>query len=115
MKILATLLLLSTFALSQSAQKRWEDAAIYTVPIVGTVLDTEATQAGLKRGCIEGNALYGTHPSRTRMYAIGLPIAAVVDLLAYKLRHQSAGKIGAIGYGAARIAAGVYDLQDKCR
>ena len=51
-----------------------------------TVADIELTQNCLAtvRGCYETDPLYGTHPSRARMYAINVPINAAVTYISYK-------------------------------
>jgi len=51
-----------------------------------TVADIELTQNCLAtiRGCYETDPLYGTHPTRMRMYAINVPINALVAYLSYK-------------------------------
>ena len=50
------------------------------------VADIELTQNCLAtvRGCYETDPIYGTHPSRARMYAINVPINAAVSYLSYK-------------------------------
>ena len=66
-----------------STRKFW---ALTAFSAAMTVADIELTQNCLAtvRGCYETDPLYGTHPSRARMYAINVPINAVVTYVSYK-------------------------------
>src|SRR5205814_5751309 len=65
------------------AKKFW---ALTAFSAAMTVADIELTQNCLAtiRGCYETDPLYGTHPTRMRMYAINVPINALVAYLSYK-------------------------------
>ena len=66
-----------------SAKKFW---ALTAFSAAMTVADIELTQNCLAtvRGCYETDPLYGTHPTRARMYAINVPINAAVAYVSYK-------------------------------
>lgn len=66
-----------------STKKFW---AVTAFSAAMTVADIELTQNCLAtvRGCYETDPIYGTHPSRARMYAINVPINAAVSYLSYK-------------------------------
>lgn len=66
-----------------STKKFW---ALTAFSAAMTVADIELTQNCLAtvRGCYETDPIYGTHPSRARMYAINVPVNAAVSYLSYK-------------------------------
>jgi hypothetical protein len=66
-----------------STRKFW---ALTAFSAAMTVADIELTQNCLAtvRGCYETDPLYGTHPTRARMYAINVPINAAVAYVSYK-------------------------------
>ena len=66
-----------------STRKFW---ALTVFSAAMTVADIELTQNCLAtvRGCYETDPLYGTHPTRLRMYAINVPINAAVAYVSYK-------------------------------
>lgn len=66
-----------------STKKFW---ALTAFSAAMTVADIELTQNCLAavRGCYETDPLYGTHPTRARMYAINVPINVAVSYLSYK-------------------------------
>lgn len=66
-----------------STKKFW---ALTAFSAAMTVADIELTQNCLAtvRGCYETDPIYGTHPSRARMYAINIPVNAAVSYLSYK-------------------------------
>jgi hypothetical protein len=66
-----------------STRKFW---ALTAFSAAMAVADIELTQNCLAtvRGCYETDPLYGTHPTRLRMYAINVPINAAVAYVSYK-------------------------------
>ena len=76
---------------------RWIDAATTpgmlfagAVLFGGTIADFETTQSCLARHtCQESNPLLGKSPSRTRMYAVGMPLDALLFYTAVK--HKQSG------------------------
>jgi hypothetical protein len=85
----------------------------YAAPVLSTIADVESTHAGLERGCTEANPLYGSRPSRARMYAITMPLALGVDILSHHLhRHHTRGwYLPAAVMTAAHGAAAVHNLR----
>lgn len=62
-----------------------------------TVLDVESTALALQRpGAQEGNSwIYGTHPTRGRMYAINVPVDILFAYLAYRAKsHPCTSRCG---------------------
>ncbi len=68
---------------------RIADKKFWTLTAVqfgAAVFDIESSQAGLRNGAVEGNPLFGSHPSRARMYGISMPQTAAVCALGYWLK-----------------------------
>ena len=78
----------------------WREAALTpgmlfagTVLLAGTVMDFETTQSCLHRKtCQEANPMFGTkNPSRARMYAIGMPLDALLFYVSVKHKQEGRG------------------------
>src|SRR5271166_4025314 len=74
----------------------WREAALTPgmlfaggILFAGTVADFESTQSCIRRRtCQESNPLLGKHPSRARMYAIGMPLDALLFYVAVKRKQE---------------------------
>lgn len=54
-----------------------------------TILDVELTASCLRSNrCVEANPLYGSNPTRARMYGISLPLMGSQTLISAWLRHR---------------------------
>ncbi len=82
--------------------------------IGATVADIESTQYGLSHGARELNPLYGNHPSRTKQYAITMPITAGVLAWSYRLKrgapHSKHWLIPPIIVGSMHAIAACHNL-----
>lgn len=78
--------------------------------VISAVADAESTL--LCSRCREINPLLGSHPTRQRIYAIGIPLTAFQIYLAYHYKHLSPTRNGVItGWKAFPIAfAAIHSL-----
>ena len=80
-------------------EDKWTQAALTPgmlfaggILFAGTVADFESTQSCLSRKtCQESNPILGKHPSRARMYAIGMPLDALLFYVAVDRKKQGKG------------------------
>ena len=83
-------------------------AAIATAIVVSTVVDAEGTQACLKaRTCREINPLFGSHPSRVRVYGVSTPINAFAIYSMARAKRNGNG-VGVLVTGALVTVAHLY-------
>jgi hypothetical protein len=99
-------ILLSTFCVAHPAP-----TVVYAAPFLGSIADVESTHAGLARGCVEANPLFGARPSRLRMYSLTLPIALVSDIAARKIGKR--GKWIPLSVAAGHGFAAAMNLRCK--
>lgn len=83
------------------------------------VADAESTVRGVESGCQELNPLYGTHPTRGKMYAIGIPVTAVLQFFTYKMKQRYPQKrwawmLPSVSYAGARSGVAVSNFA-RCR
>ena len=65
------------------------------VSSVLTAMDVELTNSCVRSGqCREANPLYGSNPTRARMYGISVPITAGANLMSYMLHRRNRGTLG---------------------
>jgi hypothetical protein len=69
-------------------------AAAVIVAGAATAADVEVTAHCVKMpACIEGNfGVYGTRPSRAKLYAINIPVTGLGVFLAYAMKHEGFDK-----------------------
>jgi hypothetical protein len=98
---------------NKAPKSRIADKKFWTFTAVqfgAAVFDIETTQAGMRNGGVEGNPLFGSHPSRAKMYGVSFPLTAAVCALEYRLkkdgRNTNAESDGALWWalGAANVA-----------
>lgn len=102
--VLALVALLTWAPAARAAAIDWKPAI---AAAVGQTADAVSTVRFLSNGsrCVEGNALYGTHPSAGRLLAVKAPTVAAAALLAWRAGQPGAprwvGRLaGVFGYGA---------------
>lgn len=75
------------------------------------IFDIETTQAGLRNGGAEVNPLFGSRPSRAKMYGISFPLTAAVCALEYRLKRDGRNRdTNAESDGALWWALGVTNV-----
>jgi hypothetical protein len=69
-------------------------AAAVIVAGLATAADVEVTAHCVKNpACIEGNfGVYGTRPSRAKLYSINIPVTGLTIFLAYAMQHEGFDK-----------------------
>jgi len=77
----------------------WREAAVTpgmifgaAVLVGGTIADIQTTKSCLQRGsCVESNPLFGKHPNSAKMYAIAMPLDALLFYVAVDRKKQGKG------------------------
>lgn len=88
---------------------------LFTIAEFGaTVADIESTERGLSSGYHEDNPLLGSHPSRAKLYGIGMPSAALIALWSYEFKkvapHSKRWMIPPILAGSIHGGAAIHNL-----
>ena len=88
---------------------------LFTVfQFAASIADVESTQYGLSHGAAEGNPLFGSRPSRAKLYSIALPVSAGVSFWSYRLKkaapHSGYWMIPSLVTGTTHTGAAIYNL-----
>jgi hypothetical protein len=85
-------------SLTAAAQNTWQETrktadrkfwAMTALSSASTVSDIEVTAHALQNpNCVEHNPLFGSHPSRAKMYGVSIPASAAYTMVGYWLKKR---------------------------
>ena len=97
MKPLLLLLLCCSLSFAATSNAKPRVSKLFAAAVIAglaTVADVEVTAHCVKiPACIEGNfGVYGTRPSRAKLYSINVPVTGLGVFFAYAMKHEGFDK-----------------------